>query len=79
MVETPRLQAKSDWRDASDANVSRILPLPPGEAAAERRVRDSGVSEIAVPSSPALLDSGSGLRPTSSIPGVVPEGEGVQV
>jgi site-specific DNA-methyltransferase (adenine-specific)/adenine-specific DNA-methyltransferase len=35
--------------------------------------------EMDTPSSPALLDSGSELRSTSSIPGVVPEGEGSEV
>jgi len=32
-----------------------LLPLPPGEAAAERRVRESGVFVFTNPSSPTLF------------------------
>jgi hypothetical protein len=47
-----------------------------GRPRRERAVEDEGLGFTAVYPHPGPLDSGSGLRPTSSIPAVVPEGEG---
>ena len=54
-----RLQAKDDRWNVMAAD-EMFSPLPPGDAATQWRVRDSGISGIAFPSSPALLPEGEG-------------------
>jgi hypothetical protein len=79
MVTKLRFLVKQDWRFVIEMNREPFLPLPPGEADAQRRVRESGVSVIAFPSSPTLLPDGEGrfsvgLQPTLQIPRLTCEG-----